>query len=80
MECMHFSMFSRIFVMKVSAAANVLIAVSSLAGQVAQGCNYLREVSQQGKDCLKEMRLLTSELSITEVIVREKPDPNLHQI
>jgi hypothetical protein len=61
------------------AAASAIIAVVSLAGQVAQGCSYLRDVFENAKNAPKEIRLLTNELAIIEGIVLDTPDANLHQ-
>jgi hypothetical protein len=61
------------------AAASAVIAVASLAGQVLQGCNYLREILQNAIEAPRESRLLMDELSIIEDIVKNSPTAPRHQ-
>lgn len=61
------------------AAASGVIAVVSLAGQVVQGCGYLRTIFDEAKTAPKEAHLLHTELAIIEGIVRVTPDIDKHQ-
>jgi hypothetical protein len=60
------------------AAASGVIAVVSLAGQVLQGCSYIRQVFEGVQTAPEEIRLLTTELVVIERIVRAAPDNGEH--
>ena len=61
------------------AAASGVIAVVSLAGQVLEGCSYLRDIFDSAVAAPREIRLLALELSIIEDLVRATPDVDQHQ-
>lgn len=61
------------------AAASAVIAVVSLAGQITQGCSYLREVFDNATTAPEEIGLIVTELSIIERIVRATPGIDQHQ-
>jgi hypothetical protein len=56
------------------AAASSVLAVAGIAGQVAQGCNYLRGVFSAAKSAPEELQLLSTELGIIEQIVLSIPN------
>lgn len=60
------------------AAAGGVIAVVSLAGQVVQGCNYLRDIFDGAKTAPTDVRSLATELKIIEGIVLATPDVEQH--
>jgi hypothetical protein len=62
------------FTMEGLAAASSVLAVVGIAGQVAQGCNYLRGVFSAAKSAPEELRLLLTELEIIEQIVLSIPN------
>jgi hypothetical protein len=57
-------------------AASGVLAVVSLAAQVAQGCSYLREIFDTANNAPQEIRLLSTELGIIQGIVDGTPDVN----
>jgi len=61
------------------AAAGGVIAVLSLAGQVLEGCSYLRDIFDTAVTAPKEIRLMAMELSIIEALVRATPDVDQHR-
>lgn len=61
------------------AAAGGVVAVVSLAGQVVQGCGYLRRVFGDANSAPKELGDLTVELAIIEDIVHVTPDDEEHK-
>jgi len=61
------------------AAASAVFAVVSLAGQVAQGCTYLRGIFENARSAPKELQLLTTELMIIERIINGTPDIDQHE-
>ena len=63
-------------VMEGLAAAGGVFAVVSLAGQVAQGCSYLRGIFDSANTAPKEIRLLSTELGIIQGIVEGTRDAN----
>ena len=60
-------------------AASAVIAVVSLAGQVVQGCGYLREVFKNAITTPREIQLLAIELSIVEGLVQAIPEVEQHK-
>ena len=61
------------------AAAGGVIAVVGLAGQVLQGCGYLRSVFENADNAPAEVRLLIMELTIIESIIRATSKNNENQ-
>jgi hypothetical protein len=61
------------------AAASGVIAVVSLAGQVVQGCSYVRQILDSANTAPQEIRVLTAELAIIERIVQNTPDEGEHR-
>lgn len=55
------------------AAASEVIAVVSFAGRVVQGCSYVPWILDNANTAPQEIRLLTTELTIIERIVRNTP-------
>jgi hypothetical protein len=51
------------------APAASVIAAAGLAGQVAQGCNYLQSVFSSVKSAPEDLHLISTELTIIEQIV-----------
>jgi hypothetical protein len=56
------------------AAASRVIAVVGIAGQVAQGCNYIRGIFSAAKPAPEELRFLSTELEIIEQIIVSIPN------
>lgn len=62
-------------------AAGGVISVVGLAGQVLQGCSYLRNIYDDAKDSPCELRLLRMELTIISGIVESmRNDPQTSSI
>jgi hypothetical protein len=61
------------------AAASGVLAVVGLAGQVAQGCSYLRGVFDDANSAPRDIRAIANVLSIIEHIVLDTPDADLHE-
>jgi len=61
------------------AAAGGVIAVVSLAGQVLEGCSYLKDIFDKAYTAPNEIRLLANELTIIQNIVRSTPNSDEHQ-
>lgn len=64
--------------MEVLAGVSSVIAVVSLAGQVIEGCSYLRGVFDDARAAPKALRQLSKELGIIQRLVHNAPDADSH--